>query len=80
VEHRRLADEWWRLQRLHHSAFLAWAEGGFRGPQPAKPELPGYPRLPDDLRGLSCGAKTRAGTPCKRTGLYDSGAAGFRVA
>lgn len=32
-----------------------------------------YPRLPDVLQGLACGAKTRAGTPCKLTGLYWSG-------
>lgn len=32
-----------------------------------------YPRLPEVLQGLTCGAKTRAGTPCKLTGLYGSG-------
>jgi hypothetical protein len=31
------------------------------------------PRFPDELRNLTCGARTRAGTPCKLTGLYDSG-------
>lgn len=29
--------------------------------------------FPDECRGLRCGAKTRAGTPCKRRDLYDSG-------
>lgn len=29
--------------------------------------------LPDELRGLSCGARTRAGTPCKMTALYQCG-------
>lgn len=29
--------------------------------------------IPDDLRGLACGAKTRAGTPCKLTSIYDNG-------
>ncbi|MDD2728683.1 HGGxSTG domain-containing protein [Malikia sp.] len=33
----------------------------------------GYPPLPDVLRGLACGAKTRAGTPCKLTGIYSNG-------
>ena len=32
-----------------------------------------FPPLPDALRGLSCGAKTRAGTPCKLTCLYKCG-------
>ena len=29
--------------------------------------------LPEACRGLTCGAKTRAGTPCKRRDLYSSG-------
>ena len=29
--------------------------------------------MPDELRDLTCGAKTRAGTPCKRRDLYKSG-------
>ena len=28
--------------------------------------------LPDDLQGLTCGAKTRAGTSCKRTDLWEN--------
>lgn len=32
-----------------------------------------YPKMPDDLRGLTCGAKTRAGTHCKQRSLYRSG-------
>ncbi|MDN0083747.1 HGGxSTG domain-containing protein [Crenobacter sp. SG2305] len=39
-------------------------------PQPA---LPDFPPLPDDLHGLTCGAKTRAGTPCKLASLYSNG-------
>ncbi|WP_405045507.1 HGGxSTG domain-containing protein [Pseudomonas extremaustralis] len=29
--------------------------------------------FPPELQGLRCGAKTRAGTPCKRRDLYASG-------
>ena len=29
--------------------------------------------LPPELAGLTCGASTRAGTPCKRRDLYRSG-------
>lgn len=31
------------------------------------------PTFPDDLRGLQCGARTRAGTPCKRIDLNGNG-------
>ena len=48
--------------------FEAWAESGFD-----EKRRPSYPPLPDELRGMRCGAKTRAGTPCKRRDLCDSG-------
>ena len=41
------------------------------------PKLPELPRFPDELRGLQCGAKTRAGTPCKITALYGAGRCKF---
>lgn len=31
------------------------------------------PKFPDDLRDLTCGARTRKGTPCKRRDLHDNG-------
>jgi hypothetical protein len=37
------------------------------------PPLPSYPEFPEECRGMTCGAKTRAGTPCKRKDLYISG-------
>jgi len=40
--------------------------------RPTPPVLPDYPAFPDELRGLQCGAKTRAGTPCKLTSLYSN--------
>ncbi|MCK5509152.1 MAG: hypothetical protein KAI50_11625 [Desulfobacterales bacterium] len=33
-------------------------------------QLPAYP---EECSGMTCGAKTRAGTPCKRKDLYFSG-------
>ena len=36
-----------------------------------------YPPVPEALTGLTCGAKTRAGTPCKRIDLYWSGRCKF---
>jgi hypothetical protein len=64
-----------RLRQLlaeHHEAcltdFALWAEGGYRH------ELrPASRDFPDQLRGLTCGAKTRAGTPCKLTQIYVNG-------
>ena len=44
-----------------------WRKRGFQYPPPE------FPTLPEDLRGLTCGAKTRKGTPCKRRDVYASG-------
>lgn len=44
--------------------YRAWCQAYGRGER-----LP----FPDECRDLRCGAKTRAGTPCKRRDLYDSG-------
>lgn len=60
--------ELWRLyhaecRRIH----AAWAETGYRHPPPYKPAFP------EVLRGLACGAKTRAGTPCKQVSIYANG-------
>lgn len=35
--------------------------------------LAAFPPFPEDLRDMCCGAKTRAGTPCKRRDLYRNG-------
>lgn len=58
----------WRRRFEEHDRIAAgwWAKGITYPP-------PEYPPFPEELRGLACGAKTRAGTPCKRTDLYGSG-------
>src|SRR5688572_26000035 len=38
---------------------------------------PHHAPFPDELRGLTCGAKTRAGTPCKRIDLHGNGRCKF---
>jgi hypothetical protein len=48
-----------------------WRERGYQYPPPT------YPTLPDDLRNLACGARTRAGTPCKHTVIYANGRCKF---
>ncbi|MDP3845941.1 MAG: HGGxSTG domain-containing protein [Pseudomonas sp.] len=58
----------WRQYNKEHAArHAAWAVRGYQHPPPA------HVPYPDVLRGLTCGAKTRAGTPCKRRDLYKSG-------
>ncbi len=44
-----------------------WASNGYRHPPP--PSLP----FPEEFLGMECGARTRAGTPCKRRDLYRNG-------
>lgn len=64
AELRKLWKRYWREEAARHAA---WADR--RSPYPS----PGCARFPEELRGLTCGAKTRAGTPCKRRDLYLSG-------
>ncbi|GBG01612.1 hypothetical protein AZSI13_09390 [Azospira sp. I13] len=60
-----------RLLRQHlkqrDAVFHEWEQRGCSYPPPT------FPALPQALRGLTCGAKTRAGTPCKLTAIYASG-------
>lgn len=64
-------------QRLkeHHTNFNAaydeWLKhGDYR-------QRPKYEPLPDDLKSLRCGARTRAGTPCKQKAIYINGRCKF---
>lgn len=54
-----------------HQLSSAWQERGYSGPAPT------YPELPDDLIGMTCGAKTRAGKPCKQKTIYSNGRCKF---
>lgn len=58
---------WRKHCKAHERAAESWCKRGYSHPPPV------FPALPDDLRGLACGAKTRAGTPCKRLDIYLSG-------
>ncbi len=35
--------------------------------------LPSYPPFPEELRGMTCSARTRAGTPCKMRAIHCNG-------
>jgi len=45
-------------------------------PAPSYPSV-NYPPFPEECRGMICGAKTRTGTPCKLTSIYDNGRCRF---
>lgn len=51
----------------HRRVADAWRARDYSYPPPR------FPPLPDELRGLTCGAKTRAGTPCKQKAVHDNG-------
>lgn len=57
TQHWRRADRYFEQTGL----FLPW------------PVLPATPPYPEACQGLTCGAKTRAGTPCKLTSIYSNG-------
>lgn len=66
AERRRLRKLWREHFAEHEKVAEAWRARGYQYPPPV------FPPFPDELRGLTCGAKTRAGTPCKRKDLYTS--------
>jgi hypothetical protein len=62
IEHDRATDGWSLIKGLLR-------RGGLHQP----PSLPDHPPFPDELRSMTCAAKTRAGTPCKLTSIYSNG-------
>ena len=53
------------FHKNYFRAFDEWFDSGQTGPSPSI-------NLPEELYDLRCGAKTRAGTPCKRKDIYRS--------
>lgn len=62
-----LRKYWRRHNKERSDQLVAWAARGYQHPPPV------YVPLPEELCDLTCGAKTRAGTPCKRRDLFKSG-------
>ena len=61
-------------RKLHRAVCQSWANEFAKSSALDDWELLTNIRpYPDVLKGLTCGAKTRAGTPCKQLGLYLSG-------
>ena len=60
-----------RRLRAHYEACAAimeaWRERDYSYPPPARPEFP------KECRGLTCGAKTRKGIPCRQKDIYLNG-------
>jgi len=62
-----LRKAWKKYWMDHNKAAEERAKRGYRG---AFNLLP----FPEELRSMmTCGAKTRAGTPCKQKGIYENG-------
>lgn len=64
AELRKLWRQYWKASNARSKE---WASRDYQRPPPES--LP----FPTELHTLTCGAKTRAGTPCKRRDLYNSG-------
>jgi hypothetical protein len=56
-----------------------WLNQPFSYPPQPTPNYPqtDYPPFPKECIGMTCGAKTRAGTPCKLTSIYENGRCKF---
>lgn len=57
-------NKWFELQEAE---FQVWADRGYRYPSPPACSFP------EELAEQTCGAKTRAGTPCKMRSIYANG-------
>ena len=69
-ERKRIEDEHWMAmqdERIHCRVRVAMK----------MPPLPDYPPYPEECRGMTCGAKTRAGTPCKQRDIFSNGRCKF---
>ncbi len=62
-QRKRLKDYYQR----NNATFDEWGKSGYQYPPPKTEPIPA------DLIGLQCGAKTRAGTPCKQRAIYANG-------
>ena len=74
IDQKRQAElrKLWRTYHEERSRIhQIWADDGYQYPPPVTPAFP------EELRGLACGAKTRAGTPCKRIDIYNNGRCKF---
>jgi hypothetical protein len=64
VEQRKRLKEYYRRS---DAVFAAWRERGYQYPPPKREPMP------EDLKDLRCGARTRAGTPCQQKAIDANG-------
>ena len=69
-EHDRVSTKIERIQAEHQDTVKTFTKSGKLRFVFRTPVLPEYPAYPEECRGMTCGAKTRKGTPCKQTALY----------
>jgi hypothetical protein len=78
----RLRALWRRYWRDRDARYKAWQaacnaqwKAWLANPTERRPadQPPPQDVFPEELHALTCGARTRAGTPCKRRDLYRSG-------
>ena len=67
----------WRAHFAEHDRIGRAFEAALDAGKVEHWQQPQYPPFPEVLRGLTCGARTRAGAPCKRKDLYRSGRCKF---
>lgn len=74
AEHERIMEEWHAAcnAALCNIGRNIGRTGRLRLRFSPRPILPS-PEFPEELRSLTCGARTRKGTPCQLTGLYSNG-------
>lgn len=72
AERRRLWISFWKASAKAAAAREAEADALARAGDHGEPRTQ-LPRVPDALRGLRCGARTRKGSRCKRGDLHASG-------
>jgi len=53
--------------RRHDAIFAAWRERSYQYPPPVREPFPA------EFRDMTCGAKTRAGTPCQQKAIFANG-------
>jgi hypothetical protein len=68
--HRERTARW---AAYNQAADAAYARLAATGEWTEPPPPPGPSSVPDELRALPCGARTRAGTPCKLTSIHLNG-------
>ena len=62
-EQRRRWRRYFQIRATIATAWASWAAGR------RKHQPPRLPEIPADLVGMTCGARTRAGTPCKLSSI-----------